>query len=163
LPLYRGMFEALTTDYRILFLGLSFEGADNVIRLDVALSHALAVAGHLVMANPQGVASATTMIGNIFHPITIGMIAIMSWPSASWRILIVRSTILILLCLTETLLDIPLLLSGELWGVFLDNLAPGSWSPLTAWADFLQSGGRFALGLIAAVASIAATEYTAHK
>ena len=164
LPLYRAVFELITSDYRILFLGLSFEGADSVIRLDVTLAHAIAVEGHLVMAHPDGVATVTTMIGNIFQPAVVGLVAILTWPAASWRCVILRLSILMLLCLLESMLDIPLLLAGELWGVFLDNLSPGHWSALTAWADFLQGGGRYALGLTAAIFSIASANYaTSHS
>ena len=49
LPLYRDIFHLISSDFSILFLGLSKEGADNVIRLNVTLPHAIAVAGHLVM------------------------------------------------------------------------------------------------------------------
>ncbi len=159
LPLYRIVFELITGDFRILFLGLSYEGADSVIRMDVTLSRTIAVAGHLVVANAQGLASVTTMIGNIFQPGMVGLIAIMAWPSGSWRSILLRLIVLLLLALIETIVNIPLLLAGELWGLFLDNLSPGSWSALTAWADFLQGGGRFVMGLAAATASIAASEY----
>lgn len=158
-PLYRMMFELITGDFRILYFGLSFEGADSVIRMDVTLSRTIAVAGHLVVANPQGIANVTTMIGNIFQPVMVGLIAILAWPSGSWRIVLLRLIALLLLALIETALDIPLLLTGELWELFLDNLSPGNWSALTVWADFLQGGGRFAMGLVAAIASIAVSGY----
>lgn len=159
LPLYRMVFELITGDFRILYLGLSYEGADSVIRMDVTLSRTIAVAGHLVVANAQGIASVTTLLGNIFQPGMVGLIAIMAWPSGSWRIVLLRLIVLLLLALIETIVDIPLLLAGELWGLFLDNLSPESWSALTAWADFLQGGGRFVMGFAAAIASIAASGY----
>ena len=158
LPLYRTAFQLIDNDFQILSLGLSMEGADRVIRLNVTLSHAIAVAGHLVMANPAGIANASTLIGNIFQPVTVGLVAVLAWPSHSLKNVSLRLMVLILLTLIETTLDIPLLLEGNLWGVLLDNLSPGSWSPLTAWADFLQVGGRYALGLVAALASIAASD-----
>lgn len=161
LPIYRAVFELIAGDFRILSLGLSLEGADRVIRLNVTLSHAIAVAGHLLMADSQGIASVTTMTGNIFQPVTVGLIAILAWPSRFWRDFLLRLIILILLSAMETILDIPLLLAGELWGVLLDNLSPGSWSSLTVWADFLQGGGRFAMGFVAAIASIYASDYAA--
>jgi hypothetical protein len=161
LPLYSRVFELITGDFRILFFGLSYEGADSVIRMDVTLSRTIAVAGHLVVANAQGVASVTTMIGNIYQPGMVGLIAIMAWPSASWRSVMLRLIVLLLLALIETIVDIPLLLAGELWGLFLDNVSPGSWSPLTAWSVFLQGGGHFVMGLVAAITSIAASEYAA--
>lgn len=163
LPVYRAVFELLAGDYRILFLGFSFEGADSVIRMNVTLSHATAVAGHLVMANPQGVATVTIMVGNLFQTVMIGLIAVLTWPSASGRIVFLRMFILIFLSLVETILNTPLLLAGELWGIFVDNLSPESWSPLVAWVDFLQSGGRYVIGLMAAIISIAAAEYPTHK
>jgi hypothetical protein len=158
-PLYRMVFELISGDFRILYLGLSYEGADSVIRMDVTLSRTIAVAGHLVVANPQGIANVTTMVGNIFQPVMVGLIAILGWPSGSWRIVLLRLIILLLLALIETVLDIPLLLAGELRELFLDNLSTGNWSALTVWADFLQGGGRFAMGLVAAITSIAASGY----
>jgi hypothetical protein len=44
--------------------------------------------------------------------------------------------------------------------MFIDHLSPGRWSPLVAWADFLQDGGRLVIGVILAIVSIAAAEYT---
>ncbi len=163
LPLYSEVLERITGDYHILFLGLASEGPDSVIRLDVTLARAIAVGGHLVLPNPDGTANATTLIGNILQPVTVGLIAILAWPARSWRINLLRLPFLVLLGLIETMLDIPLLLAGELWGLFLDNLAPGSWSPLTAWADFLENGGRLALGIAIALASIAAANHVARK
>jgi len=77
-PLYRMVFELISGDFRILYLGLSYEGADSVIRMDVTLSRTIAVAGHLVVANPQGIANVTTMVGNIFQPVMVGLIAILA-------------------------------------------------------------------------------------
>jgi hypothetical protein len=161
LPLYRIVFELIARDYRILFLGFSVEGADTVIQLDVTLSHTITIADQLVFANPQGLASVTTMLGNIFHPLMIGLITAFTWPSYSLRALIWRIGILIFFLLIENVLDIPLLFAGELWGVFLDNLSPGRWSLLTAWANFLQGGGFFAAGLIVAIASIVVSDFAA--
>jgi len=163
LPLYGAVLERVAVDYRILYIGLATEGADSVIRLDVTLAHTIAVRGHLVFPDPQGAANATTLVGNILQPLTVGLIAILTWPARSWRINLLRLPVLVLLCLIETMLDIPLMLAGELWGLFLDNLAPGSWSPLTVWVDFLENGGRLALGLTTALASIAAANYVARK
>lgn len=163
LPFYSTVFQWIAGDYRIVFLGLATEGADSVIRLDVALAHAIAVRGHLVMPDPQGAANVTTMIGHILQPATAGLIAILAWPARSGRIILLRFPPLIMLCLAETMLDIPLFFAGELWGLFIDNLSPGSWSPLLAWADFLENGGRFALGLAAGLASVTAADYAARK
>ncbi len=158
LPLYRDIFQIISSDFTVLFLGLSKEGADHVIRLNVSLPHAIAVAGHLVMPHPEAVATVSTLVGNIFHPLAVGLIFVLTWPAYSWKNFIIRLLTLLLLLFLETIVDVPLLLGGNLWGVFLDNLSPGSWSPLTAWADFLQGGGRYALGIAAAVASIAISD-----
>jgi hypothetical protein len=163
LPLYRAMLERIADDYRILFLGVAMEGADSAIRLDVTLVHAIVVMGHLVLPTPQVAANATIMIGNIMQPVTVGLIAILAWPARCWRIVLLRLPFLVLLDLIETVLDIPLLLTGNLWGLFLDNLAPGNWSPLTLWVDFLENGGRFALGIATALVSIAGANYVARK
>ncbi len=163
LPLYSWVLEGLADDYRILFLGLTTEGADRVIRLNVTIAHAIVVGDHLVFPNPHGVANASTLSGYILQPFSVGLIAILAWPARSWRIILLRVPFLMLLCLIETVLDIPLLLTGELWSLFLDNLAPGSWSPLTAWTAFLDNGGRLVLGIAAALYSIVAADYAARK
>jgi hypothetical protein len=155
LPLYRSVFEWIGGDYRVLFFGLASQGADQVIRVDVTLAHAVVVGTQFVMPDPRGAANATTLIGNTIQPLAVGLIAAMAWPSARIRVLGLRLLILLPLLLIVTLFDIPFLLAGQLWGIFFDRLSPGSWSPLLAWNDFLQGGGRFALGLAAAVCSVA--------
>jgi hypothetical protein len=159
LPLYRDIFQLISSDFTILFIGLAKDGADHVIRLNVALPNAIAVAGHLVMPNPEAVATVSTLIGNIFHPLVVGLIFALTWPANSWKSVLLRLVVLLLLLFLETIVNVPLFLAGNLWGVFLDNLSPGSWSPMTAWADFLQGGGRYALGFVAALASIAVSDF----
>lgn len=60
-----------------------------------------------------------------------------------------------------TLLDAPFLLAGEVWGLLIDNVSPGTESALVSWSSFLQGGGRAVLGIFAALASLAAENFFA--
>ena len=47
-------------------------------------------------------------------------------------------------------LDVPMVLWASLWQLHVDAFAPGLFSPLLLWLDFVQGGGRMALGLVCA-------------
>lgn len=149
LPLYRWELGVLDDRYRILQLGLATQGADAVIRLDVALQRPLVVGGHLVLPDPRGHASVTTLTGNALQPVIVFLALLVAWPARG----LVRGAARAAggLCLLPVLLmlDIPFVLAGELWALFVDRYAPANFSPLLAWKDFLQGGGRLAMAFAA--------------
>lgn len=156
MPLYRAIFEFIGEGYHIIFFGLAGRGAESVIRVDVSLTHALAVGGHLVFPDPRGTANVTTLVMQTMQPAAVALIAALGWPCPSWRRWLLRLSSLCFFLLIITLLDVPFLLAGELWGLIIGHTAPGTGSALVTWSQFLQGGGRAVLGVFAAVASLAA-------
>jgi hypothetical protein len=54
-------------------------------------------------------------------------------------------------------IDVPLVLWANIWRFHVDAFAPGLFSPLLLWADFLQSGGRLAAAMALVVPCAMAT------
>lgn len=145
LPAYRWMVGLLDDRYRILYLGLASQGADSVVRLDVALQRPVLIGGQIVMPDPRGHAQVTTLAGSALQAVVVFLAALLAWPlrartEAAFRALLGLPAGLLLL-----LADLPFVLVGELWALFVERYAPGAFSPLLAWKDFLQGGGRLAL------------------
>jgi len=155
LPLYRALFELIGDDYNIIYFGLVAQGVENVIRVDVSLAHTLVVGGHMVWPDPRGIANVTTSAVQALQPATIALIAVLGWPCPSLQRWILRLLPLLFFLLLITMVDVPFLLAGEMLGLIIDNVSPGTTSALVSWSQFLAGGGRLILGLFAALASFA--------
>lgn len=163
LPFYRAVFELIGDDYRILFLGLATQGADSVIRLDVTLAKPVLLAGQFILPDARGSANVTTLVGHALQPLAVALIVILAWSCQKWQAMVLRLAALIPLLTVTLALDVPFVFAAELWGLLLDGVAPGTWSPMLAWSSFLQGGGRIALGMTAALVSIAIPELMSTK
>lgn len=163
LPFYRAVFELIGDDYQILFLGLATQGADSVIRLDVTLAKPVLLAGQFILPDARGSANVTTLVGHALQPLAVALIVLLAWSCQKWQAMALRLTVLIPLLTLTLALDVPFVFAAELWGLFIDGLAPGTWSPMIAWSTFLQGGGRIALGLTAALVSVAIPELMSTK
>ena len=163
LPFYRAVFELIGDDYRILFLGLATQGADSVIRLDVTLAKTVLVGGQFIVPEARGSANVTTLVGYAVQPMAVALIVLLAWSCQNWQTMVLRLAVLIPLLSVTLALDVPFVFAAELWGLFLDALAPGRWSPMLAWSAFLQGGGRIALGLAAALVSVSIPELMLKK
>ena len=160
LPLFRLEIGWLEDRYRILGLSLAVQGADSVIRLDVSLQRIMVVGDHVVYPDPRGLAHVTTLTGHVLQPAILGLGLLTAWPPLAPAPLAREYALRLLLGLAMLgvvlALDVPFVLLGELWAIAHQRFAPGSFSPLLLWVDFLQGGGRLALGLLAGAAGIAA-------
>lgn len=145
LPTYRWAIGAIDDHFRILHLGLAFQGADAVIRLDVTLQRPLLIGGHLVMPDPRGHAHVTTLSGHALQPMVILAAGLFAWPARGWLEWLLRIGCGLALGWLLAAADVPSVLTAELWSLFVDRYAPGMPVPLMAWKDFLQGGGRWAL------------------
>lgn len=154
LPLYRWELAQLAPDYAVRSLDLARLHGEEVVALTVRVARYLVVEGRVLP--PGGDINASTLAGNALqHPIVIFSL-LLSWP----RIALARRPVLILLGLPLLLLvelvDVPLVLLGSIRDLLLANLAPGTYSLLVGWMNFLNGGGRLALSLAAALIAIAA-------
>lgn len=157
LPLFRWELGVLDDHYRIVHLGLATQGADGVIRLDVTLQRPVFVSGHLVLPDPRGRASVTTLTGNALQSAIVFTALAVAWPARGWTEAAARACCWMLLLPALLMLDIPFVLTGELWALLLERHAPASPSPLVAWKEFLQGGGRLALAIAAGGLAIGLT------
>lgn len=155
LPLYRVVIGQVAAEFRIQSLALDREGADRVLRLRVSLRPVLLLGGKLTHPDPRGSANASTLVAHAVQGPLLAMLAALAWPARrrteiAWRLLPLAPLVaLLVLC------DLPCVLAAELWEILITHLAPHTFSPLVAWKDFLQGGGRLALGLAAGAASVA--------
>jgi hypothetical protein len=161
MPLYRYVFELISDEYRITFFGLAAQGVESVIRVDVGLAHPVVVGGHLFWPDPRGMAHVSTLAVQAMQPAATALIAALGWPCLSLRRWFYRLLSLALFVLLITALDVPFLLAGEIWGMLIDNISPGTGSALVSWSQFLVGGGRPALGIFAALASLAVENFFA--
>ncbi|TDP78734.1 hypothetical protein EV672_11712 [Aquabacterium commune] len=163
LPLMREVFEWVGGDFKLLRLAVDREGADRVVRATVMWKHIVFIGGHVIYPDHRGTANASTLIAHVLQGPLAALLVTCAWPLTAGtgriackqlasRLLILSPWLLILVCA-----DVPAVLAGELWQMALDVLAPGSKSALVYWKNFLQGGGRYALGLAGAVAAIQLT------
>ncbi len=153
LPAYRLVFGWVGEEFRLLSLVMDHEGADRVLRATVTWKHIAVIGGQVIYPDPLGVANASTLIAHALQGPLVAVLAAVAWPTQCRREFAWRLLLLAPLLLVVVLSDLPCVLAAEIWEVVIDTLAPGTVSPLVAWKNFLQGGGRYALGL--AVAALA--------
>lgn len=154
LPAYRLVFAGVADDFQLLKLVLDYEGADRVLRATATWKHIVVLGGHVISPDPRGIANTSTLIAHALQAPLVALIATFAWPANRlhefvWRIIFLTPMLIVLI-----LADMPCVLAAELWQIAIDALAPGTLSPLIVWKDFLQGGGRYALGLAAAMAAV---------
>lgn len=160
LPLFGAVFEVIAGDFKLLRLAVDHEGADRVLRANVMWKHIVFIGGHVIYPDPRGTANASTLLAHALQGPLAALFVTCAWPLSdstrhasckelSIRMLALCPMLAILICA-----DVPAVLAGELWQLALDALAPGSDSLLVHWKNFLQGGGRYALGLTGAVMAV---------
>lgn len=154
LPAYRAVFGQVAGEFRILSLELDREGADRVVRARVGLRPILLVGGKLLYPDARSIAQASTQAANALLGPLLAFFVALAWPARRRREFAVRMALLPMFLAPLVLLDAPCVLAAELWQIVLEHAAPGAFSPLVAWKDFLQGGGRYALGLAAGAAGV---------
>lgn len=163
LPTYRWTIGLIDDHYRILYLGLASQGADAVIRLDVTLQRPLIVGGHLVMPDPRGHAHVTTLSGHALQPLVVFAAGLAAWCARTRREWMLRFACGLPLGWLLAAVDVPSVLTGELWALLADRYSPGVPYPLLLWKDFLQGGGRLALACAVAVTTIIVSQAIAAR
>jgi len=153
-PLYRLPIGWLLPEFRIASLGLERINGEPVVALRLVLEETLWIGAKSVP--PGGDLTASTLRGHALqHPILLYTV-LLAWPGLFGPAGAVRLLCSIPWLLLVELLDVPLVLVGSVQDLLLAHLAPDrlGQDPWVTWMDFLNGGGRLALALAAAVASI---------
>jgi hypothetical protein len=124
LPLFKSELVALDDTFRIDRLYIDRDGADQVVRLDVGLAHALSLNGRTFQPDPRGRATASTLVGNITLPCVLLTAIALAWPLRRWQHLATRALLLGPALLLLCILDVPFILWAALWGLVIQVAAP---------------------------------------
>lgn len=153
LPLLCRELGLLDDHFRILACQLVRQGADSVIRLDVALARPVLVDGRVVFPDPRGVATVTTLAGHVTQPAVLFAAVLAVWPAPTAAAFPRRALVGLPILFAVLMADVPFVLLAELWALLGGDSA--GFSLLQAWRSFLLEGGRLALGLAAGAAAVA--------
>ena len=155
-PTMQRVFEQLMPEFRVVQFGLDQEQADRVLRVEVTRSNYVLIGGRAIEPNTRGTANASTLaLQTLFGPLLALWVAL-AWPTQgrvsrlAWRLVCVLPPAIAL-----ALLDTPVVLAAQLWGLMVDHFAPDEFSALAVAGRLLQSGGRYVLGLSIGMAAIA--------
>jgi hypothetical protein len=158
LPVLRWSFVHLDTNDRVIDLSINDRGAisgrDRVYLLVVAPDKMVFVGDRLAVGDPRGRTVVSVLIAYLWQAAVIALPLALAWPVSRGIEWPVRMTCLMLLLGCFALIDLPFTLWAQIWQGYVDAFAPGKFSPLLLWADFLQGGGRFLLGVVAAGMSV---------
>lgn len=150
LPSTRVLLGWLDDRFGILFLGVEHNWQDTVIRLHVSLTQFVVIGGQAVPPTPKGLMWITTPIGDLLQPLVIAAGLATAWPgNLSTRLL--RLGIALTLCLLFLMVNVPLTLYAVIWDMLTYQLGSDGFSPLLAWYQFMQSGGRLGVGVLLAL------------
>jgi hypothetical protein len=163
LPMIAAQIHAMDNTYRIVSLAVITQGGEDLIRIVVTLARCVVLPDGAHCSDPRAQAQASTLLGHLTLPPTLAVAAVLAWPAASWRELAWRIPMLLPSLMILVALDVPMVLWGSLWRLHVDAFAPQLWSPLLNWVDFLQTGGRMALGLVCAGAVLSAAQALARR
>ncbi len=154
LPVIAAEFEWLDDTYAIQQIRLDQEGADRVVRVIVSQARCVVFGDRAFCGDPRGRASASTLLGNISLPAVLLVALIWAWPVVHAAEYLVRALFLPMALAVVWALDVPFVLWSAIWGLQVDALSPGLFSPLLVWSQFLQGGGRILLTLLLVAAAV---------
>ena len=145
LPLLRWELSGLIPQYKVTELNLVSMGLDMSVQARVTTREAIIISGHTLPAGTP--LQSSTLVGHLWQPLIV-MLSLVNTAALTQR----RNTVaLIPLCLATAglllMLDVPFVLVGALQ----DLLAPEHFSAWVVWMNFLNGGGRLALGIGAAL------------
>lgn len=157
LPLLRAELAALDDNYRIHDLRLQQMGADRVVYVEVSQARTIMLGEQVFVADPRGRANASTLVAHLTLPLVLLGACALAWPlsSAGTRLtggqrisrILGRLLAMSLGGAAVLALDVPFVLWAEIWSLHVDAAQPDRVSALLMWHDFLQGGGRMALGV----------------
>lgn len=158
LPLFAWEIEAVAPQFRILTMSLGTSGADSVVSAEAAPAAVVLVAGKLLPLAPQSRFQAATLAGHVLQPVILLFAVLVAWPESQWRRYAMRLVAALPFLVLLPLLDVPLVLAAELEATLIDIAKPGMHSALDTWRAFLEGGGRLAMPIAIAIATVALAE-----
>ena len=147
LPLTHSLLGWLDDRFGILFLGVTHDKQDSIVRLRVGITQLFVMGGQAIEAQPQGWMEVTTTLGAMLQPLVIAPALAAALPGRLVQ-RITRFGIAALLALGFLILDLPLTLYAYVWDMLVDSLDPTGFSPLLVWHEFLHAGGRLGMGVL---------------
>lgn len=152
LPLYRWEIGRIFPDFNIVSLTLADHRGEGSVALQLNLIHYTVIAEKLL---PPGLSvSSSTLTGHALqHPLLMFSL-LLAWPAQHFSQRIARLFICVPILLLLEMLDVPLVLLGSIEDVILANLPNSTSSLLVIWMNFMNGGGRLALSIVAALATI---------
>lgn len=156
LPVMRAWLLVVDGSYLTLDLAIVADHGEAIVRRIAAPLGVQAIDGHVLALAAQSRLASAASAGLVLQPLVLGFALIAAFPARDALELALRAVCALLLLGLVVLLDVPMLLYGYAWYEESGALAPERhFSPLVAWGDAMNAGGRFALTFIAAVASTA--------
>ncbi len=146
IPLFRWQISNLGDGYRILGFNIDCLNKECAYSLKVTLSKPVYVNGQFIFPNENGFANASSIVNRVWQELVLFLSFIYSWPGR-WSQYVLRSLVAIPLLLVMLMFDTPLVLLSALWQIILEQLGKEDFSSLVLWDNFLEGGGRLAMGL----------------
>lgn len=149
LPLIRNVLASLDEREQIAALVITHSGPDTMVKMDVRLLQDIVIQGRRFEANGF-LFTSTIGVGLILQPAIISLGLAHAWPIRRPFEYSMRFGVAAVLLAIVLVVDAPF----TLWANYLHVLSPDSFLLLWRWEEFLVHGGRLALGLVIATASI---------
>lgn len=157
LPALRLTLAWLDDRFVIVVLETGHGAHDTVVHLRTNLIRPMSLGGHVQWPIAAGWFDVTTPVGLMLQPLVVALGLAGAWPgSLAERLSRLASAGL--LALGFLLADLPLTLHATVWETFVQALEPGRYSAIIVWRDFMQAGGRLAIGILLAMAAYRAAK-----
>lgn len=152
LPLARQIILWLDDSFTVLVLGIDHTQQDTVIRLRTNLVKAVVVGGQATFPDARGWLEVSTTVGAMLQPLVIATGLAGAWPgrmaTRSLRVAVAAA-----LGAAFLLIDLPVTLHAYTWDMFHAHYDPQGFSPLLAWHEFMQAGGRLGMGVLIGISA----------
>jgi hypothetical protein len=150
LPVAAKLILWLDERFAILLLSIDHTTQDTVVRLRVSLTQIVTVGGVPTRPDPRGWLEVTTTTGAMLQSLVIACTLATGWP-AQWRVRLARLMLAAALGLVFLMVDLPVTLHAYVWDMFVYHYDPQVFSPLLAWHEAMQQGGRPGVGILIGV------------
>ena len=142
--------------YRTVDLRAAMVGGELLVTRTATPAVVHVLGGHIVAVDPHIVLSTSVSAGIVLQPLVLAGALLFAWPWRRTGELPVRYVLALPLVALVILLDVPMMLYGNLWYQEVAALEPDRFSLLVTWPDLMNAGGRFALTLAAVALAVQA-------